>query len=97
MKRIVDAIKKAYKWIATDGLLHIFASLAITLAVYTLLHIGTAERIGLSAFIAFCVGVIKEGVDSARPKGTGFSVHDIICDITGIAIGVTIVSISLIY
>ena len=78
MKKILELIKSFYKWLNTDGLLHIsFISMVITFS-FPLIKWWS---VGLAAL----VGLAKEAYDILVKKSDPkLSIHDLICDCIGI-------------
>lgn len=77
-----NLIKKIWKWMRSDGLLHIACSALIVLTFAAVLPLWAA------ALIAAVAGVAKEIYD--RHNGGVAEWHDIICDAIGIVYGVLI-------
>lgn len=70
-------MKKIFKWIGTDGLLHILVCATIALAL------GYFVNLGLATFAAIFIGFGKEIIwDAWMNKGT-FELKDLACDIMG--------------
>lgn len=82
-------MKKLFSWIATDGLLHIVVSMAIMLCLQPL--VGTL----LSVCITLIIGLFKEFYDGVVQKDNNGEqvMHDVVCDVVGIVIGLIVVSI----
>ena len=66
-----------WRWVRTDGLLHILATYAIVFTFYRPLAWWVADLIAVGVF------VIKELVDLITKKGTA-EWHDVICDVIGL-------------
>ena len=79
-------MKKIWKWIRTDGLLHIETCALIAVACGALLPWWAAGLISAAA------GVGKELWDT---KHGVFDTHDLICDGIGILIGIAIILITI--
>ena len=82
MKKILEFIKNVKDWVAVDGLLHIETSGIICLLLL-LLGVNILYSISLSIII----GILKEIYDIFIKKSNTYyqSLHDIICDLIGIA------------
>lgn len=82
MKKILEFIKNVKDWVAVDGLLHIETSGIICLL---LLRLGV--NIPYSISLSIIIGILKEVYDIFIKKSNTYSqsLHDIICDIIGIA------------
>lgn len=79
MKKFVE---KVWKWVRSDGLLHIACSALIVLSFAAFLPIWAA------VLIAAIAGVAKEIYD--RLNGGVAEWHDILCDAIGIVYGVCV-------
>ena len=84
MKKILKLIKSFYKWLNTDGLLHIsFTSMIITFS-FPLIK-------WWSVGLAVLVGIAKEVYDILVKKSDPkLSIHDLICDCIGIIMTVVL-------
>lgn len=89
----METINKIYKWIRTDGLLHIETSALIFLVVakafslvFPLFRIGA---FALATTVTFLSGIAKEQWDAESGKGTA-EMHDLLCDLFGLALGMLI-------
>ena len=81
MKKILEFIKNVKGWVATDGLLHFMFSALLILIAFPII-----KWWGL--LFALLIGVLKEVYDIAVKKSDPkLSIHDLICDIVGIAYG----------
>lgn len=82
-------MKKLFSWIASDGLLHILVSMAIMLCLQPLM--GTL----LSVCITIIIGLLKEFYDGLIQKDNNVEqvIHDVVCDVVGIVMGLIVVSI----
>lgn len=82
-------MKKLFSWIATDGLLHIVVSMAIMLCLQPL--VGTL----ISVCITLTIGLLKEFYDGVVQKDNNGEqvMHDVVCDVVGIVMGLIVVSI----
>lgn len=89
MKKIADFFKRAVRWVAFDGLLHIETSFILVLLF----------RLFMPAFFAvlaaLVLGLAKEVVDIWWRKSNTWrqALHDIICDLAGILLGVALFSL----
>lgn len=77
---MVEKIKKAIKWIAIDGLLHILVCYAIMLAFKPL--VGTWLTLVVTIFFATAKELWDYFVE--RDNNLKQVIHDCICDIVGI-------------
>lgn len=86
MKRIADFFKRIVNWIAADGLLHVETSFILTVIFALIVPIIYA------ALIALAIGFIKEAGDVwvKRCNNWNQALHDIICDVAGVLLGVVI-------
>ena len=82
MKKILEFIKNVKDWVATDGLLHIETS-----GIICLLLLLLGVNIPYSISLSLIIGILKEVYDIFIKKSNTYSqsLHDIICDIIGIA------------
>ena len=82
-------MKRLYNWIASDGLLHILASMAIMLCLQPL--VGTI----LAVCVAVLLGAGKEIYDGAIQKDNNGEqiLHDVVCDVIGIILAIIVVSV----
>ena len=87
MKKILELIKSLYKWLNTDGLLHIsFSSMIITFS-FPLIR-------WWSVGLAVLVGLAKEAYDiHVKKSDPKLSIHDLICDCIGIIMTVVLLLI----
>lgn len=79
---MIDFLKKIWKWVRTDGLLHIGYAALIFLSLEPFMPWWVAAIITVVLFI------IKEIYD--RHHGGCAEWHDIICDCIGLAYGIII-------
>lgn len=80
---------KIYRWLGTDGLLHVLCSTLIVVVA------GMFLPIWASVVIAIAVGIAKEIVwDRMMGRGDA-SWHDLTCDIIGVALGVAVLLLDL--
>lgn len=80
----MKTLSVVWKWVGTDGLLHITCSTVIVLIA------GMFISILGSVLVALAIGVAKEVIwDKLLKKGSP-SWHDIICDLIGVAIAVIV-------
>ena len=86
MKKLLEYIKKFIHWVRQDGLLHILVSALIVCAF------GFIHPLWIPCFIAFAIGISKEVYDLVTDKGYA-ELHDVLCDLIGIAIGLFVVMI----
>ena len=82
MKKILEFIKNVKDWVATDGLLHIETS-----GIICLLLLLLGVNIPYSISLSIIIGILKEVYDIFIKKSNTYSqsIHDIICDLIGIA------------
>lgn len=88
----MELIKKIFRWIAVDGLLHFLVCYAMILSLSPL--------IGFYALIpTIVVALAKEGYDYHCKKSNNKEqvVHDLICDAAGIAAAYATMAIWLIF
>ena len=88
----MELIKKIFRWIAVDGLLHFLVCYAMTLAL--------SPIIGFYALIpTVVVALAKEAYDYHIKKSNNIEqvVHDLICDAAGIASAYATMAIWLIF
>ena len=86
MEKILNFIKKIYRWLRADGLLHIsFSALIMVL-------FGWIRPLWIPALITLAIGFAKELYDKFSEKGAA-EWHDIICDVAGILIGFVLIII----
>lgn len=78
-----DFIKRIWKWVRIDGLLHFLAS------AVTLLTIVSAVQLFFAILLTIAVGVAKEIYDEKTGNGTP-EAHDLICDFAGMLYGIFI-------
>lgn len=76
-------VEKIRSWIRQDGLLHILACAVLFLALCG--FVPALVALGLTVL----AGVLKEVVDGVTGMGTA-SLHDILCDLMGIVLGIII-------
>lgn len=86
MKKIADFFKRIVKWIAADGLLHFETSFILTVIFALIVPMIYA------APIALVIGLIKEANDVWVKKCNNWkqALHDIICDVAGVLIGIVL-------
>lgn len=86
--KILQFISSIKNWVRTDGMLHITVSALICVLL------GWARPLWVAPLVTFAVGVGKEVYD--RVSGRGMAEwHDIICDVTGIALGMLCIFVNL--
>lgn len=80
-------LKRIWKWIRKDGLLHIVLSALIYLAVFSItfywIKMPVVSSHVLTFAVAALVGIFKEMYDYITKKGVA-SLHDLICNMIGI-------------
>ena len=88
MKNLIERVKKIFSWIiskeGSDGEAHIIVCLLLTSIVSML------TSLALGVFTAIIAGVGKEVNDITKGDTWKNSVHDLICDAIGIALGLII-------
>ena len=84
-QKILAFLKSVWKWIRTDGLLHI-ACEALIVAAF-----GWLRPIWIPALIALAAGIGKEVYGYFHPESHSTEWHDVFCDLIGIALGIVIV------
>ena len=84
MKKILELIKSAGRWIGADG----FQCICVCALAMALL--GWLRPLWIPAILVLLVGLAKEIYDQATDKGVA-EYHDIICDTAGIIVGLFIV------
>lgn len=73
-------------YVRTDGLLHIETSAVVLLVLRQAINIlGGPYPLVFASVVTFLVGVYKECYDGISKKGS-VEMHDIVCDIAGIAL-----------
>ena len=80
MNKFKSFLIRIANYINVDGLLH------ITVSALIILFFGGFLSLYASAIIAVVVGIAKEMYDYFSRKGTA-ELHDVICDLIGIALG----------
>lgn len=84
MKKILEYIKGACKWIGADGLQSICVC-ALIMAAF-----GWLRPLWIPAILIFILGLAKEVYDQATDKGIA-EYHDIVCNAIGITVGLLII------
>ena len=88
MKNLIERVKKIFSWIiskeGSDGEAHIIVCLLLTSIVSMLTNVG------LGVFTSIVAGVGKEVNDISKGDTWKNSMHDLICDAIGIALGLII-------
>ena len=88
MKNLIEKIKSILSWIiskeGSDGEAHIIVCMLLTSIISMLTNVG------LGVFTSIVAGVGKEVNDITKGDTWKNSVHDLICDAIGIALGLII-------
>jgi len=84
-QKILAFLKSVWKWIRTDGLLH------ISIAALIVCAFGWIRPVWIPALISLISCIAKEIYDYLHPDKHTAEWHDVICDLIGIAGGVIIV------
>lgn len=77
----MKAFAKVKGWIRTDGQLHILVSTVLMMVC------GIWLNWIVSSIVVLCIGILKELYDKVSGKGCA-EIHDIICDVVGIIVGI---------
>ena len=87
---MIEFFKKLWRWVRTDGLLHILACAVI---VFTA---GVFIKPWWALLVAVVAGLVKELVDIITKKGTA-EWHDVICDLIGSVFAFAMLCIGLLF
>jgi hypothetical protein len=89
MKKLLNQITN---WITVDGFLHLFASLAISSMIgmgFMLYEKDVIKGVCMAFAFGMMFGIWKEMYDAWKSRVTTKKfLHDILCDLIGIAIGI---------
>lgn len=80
---------KIYRWLGTDGLLHVLCSVLIVVVA------GMFLPVWASIVTAVVAGIAKEIVWDRMMGHGDASWHDLTCDIIGVALGVAVLLLDL--
>jgi hypothetical protein len=87
INKVAGVVPATYKWIATDGLLHMLACFAIMLAFTPIVGVWWAMGITTAAAIG------KEAFDAIKGADIDAINHDFVCDAAGLLIGVLTIAL----
>ena len=88
--KVKTFFQKVWRWVRTDGLLHILAVYAIVFTFYIPLPLWGADIVAVGIFL------LKEMVDLITKKGTA-EWHDVICDLIGLGASNLVVWLHLLF
>ena len=92
---IKSAIKAVMDWMRTDGLLHVLVSFFIMVMVSAAFNVFMASApvvVLVPACITLIIGGLKEAYDYIHPESHTAELHDLYCDLIGIAFGLIAVA-----
>lgn len=87
-------MKKKKTCVEKDKILHFMVSMAIAILVVLLcLPLGTIAAVGITVCVCSIAGIGKEIYDCKKDNPTGFDWKDLLADLIGMIVGITLIFI----